>query len=175
MNEPLRFKNDSPEAKLAQQLLEEKFGEAYEEVRTGWTFGIDLATEETFVGESTVHVVQKAKSDERIVMLAMRVKGKDEWPWTIHRLDPRAYRLLEDFQAGECGAFTWARKNCEEFQPGMFRKVNKDLMAIVLSDSVEKLKPFVSAKHLGIEIRRITVTDVDKYLKTRHWVLEMVV
>ena len=122
-----------------------------------------------------VQVAQRAKSDEGVVMLAMRVKGKDEWPWMIHRLDPRAYRLLEEFQTGKCGAFAFARKNCEEFQPGMFRKVNENIRAIVLSDSIEKLRPFSCAKDPGIEIRRITLTDVEKYLKTRLWVLEMIV
>ena len=43
MSEPL-FRNDSAEAKRAQQLLDERFREEFARIPNGWNFAIDLNT-----------------------------------------------------------------------------------------------------------------------------------
>jgi hypothetical protein len=61
------------------------------------------------------------------------------------------------------------------FQPGVFRKVASDVRGIILADSPEKLRPFVSANDPAIEIREITFTDIEGTLKSAKCVLEMIV
>jgi len=174
MSEPI-FKNESPEAQLAQKLLEEKFQKSYAKVPDGWIFGIDLETKRTFLAKSIIDLTLAAKPNERVVTVAMKVKGRDKWPWMIHRLDPRAYRLLEEFQAGRCTAFSIARKNVRAFQPGLFRKMSDTTQGIIISDAAEKLREFAGLNDAGIEIRELSLSDVEPYLKTRQCVLVAVV
>jgi hypothetical protein len=169
------FKNDSDEAKRAQRLLDDRFHQEFENLLDGWDFAIDLDTLQTFAAQSSLEIHESAKRNDRVVTLALKTKGRPDWPWRIHRLDPRSYQLLEDFRAGGCTAFTAARRGIVNFQPGVFRKVASDVRGIILADSPEKLRPFVSANDPAIEIREITFTDIEGTLKSAKCVLEMIV
>ena len=176
MNAPPLFRNDSPEAQLAQKLLDEKFRDEFSNVPDGWDFAIDLDTLQTFSAQSPIEIIEKAKSNDRTITLALRVKGRDDWPWRIRRLDPRAARLLEEFQNGNCSAYTFAQAGIAEFRPSLMRKVDEQTTGIFLAESPEKLRAFDPKPWPGSEIRRVTISDVREFVKSsgRQWSLEMV-
>jgi len=169
----LLFKNESQEAKRAQQLLDDRFLEEFAKVPAGWDFALDLDTLQTYSAESPIQIREKAASRERIVTLALKTKGRDDWPWRIVRLDPRAMQLLNDFLSGKTGAFACAATGVEEFQAVMFRKVDDLTRAVILADSVDKLRAL--NPHPSCEIRRVTIADIESFIKRSggRWVIEM--
>lgn len=175
MNPPLTFKNDSPEAHLAQKLLNEKFHDEFAKVPDGWDFAIDLDTLQTFSAQSPLEINERAKSSERIVTLALKVKGRDDWPWRIRRLNPRSARILQEFQNGNCSAHIFTRAGINELTPTLFRKVDSMTRALILAESPERLKTFNPKPAPGSEIRLVTVSDIREFVKKTggRWVLEM--
>jgi hypothetical protein len=154
------MQNDRGELRRANELAQTIFAEQFAGASAGKFLGIDVDEEEprAFVGESVMEVLNHARRMDRIVIVAVREAGRQDW-WLV-RMEPHAFELVDQFALGMATAFLYVKRGEVPLQPAFFRKLDQRRSGIILFASREAAARISNELIKDADLVEVSKTDL---------------